>query len=1017
MSYSLIITLALPGVSFGVEGGVKGPTTNNKFGEAPVIKASAGKDCFGSLEPKDMENLGGILYVRDNVIATTDPENIHEFEAKRKRIDATFSGEKREAAYAVLAMSMAKANEARMTQVVNQALSRGEARLNDSDKKLIAGLLKESKEKGIDLEAALNSKIATSVVAAETLKAKGAKILSNGQWQFDKNFNFNEAKTNPEFLNALKTFFPKEMEELSGGKSGYVRGYTVIGNMAVVHDFEGEKRPSKKEDNKMYLRSMDLESHTKRTVQMIDSYMRVSADYARLSKKINHWASRTVEILDTKMCGVSMLDVGMAPLTGLLKVGNYMGMTPERPRGDVRVEQLERQKKEYADQLDRLRSNMLRHGIDVEAFNGLQDVMTAVLNQEGEDLEKGFEGAKKAMTAIAFSPALVLTAPISLPAAGASMTAATLAYAGAALTVASIVTPIAIAGRNVYQAVKNGDGLLCSMVKHGAQAPVTIINDLKWGALAPGLKTLVGADKIAALVAKLGPNASKLAVFIPTTAMSGWKIWGAGNEVVTQNEAIANIEKALKDAKALGNTRHAAVLEIMLTEAKDGRWSAVLEIASSSVDIASSIHDIAQKNPAESKEAGEKKTEEKIEEKVADKKDSLDADKEAPKSVLDADKEVAETKNRDVASAPKAADAAAPKEIKLQTAQKGDSISTQINEIHPGQPNVGKTVVNVMADDFEVKAQKEFPNLSKKEAILKFVQASAIKKPLLVDVMSDGTLLLKDGHHRASAYQVLIDRGLLDPNEFKPKLVVGNNFQTDTKFSGLSKDAAMEAQLTQLYKENAIYLPPEVRKLVDAKKISVTEAFKNTIPESFDKVGDQMTRSLMGGVHYELGVPGDNLINFMEFYSAEKLTEFGINLPKNYDAGDVSFRTAAMKEIVKSPKYFEYLKQNIRPGLSPKVQAETIAKIDLIKKRGHDYLSRVENVTDSIKSRNPSKAKIIDDIPIPPFNPDISPKEWEGILKKHAEKIMESIKRAPASSGFFNWQQLRLQGFSELQLA
>jgi hypothetical protein len=60
----------------------------------------------------------------------------------------------------------------------------------------------------------------------------------------------------------------------------------------------------------------------------------------------------------------------------------------------------------------------------------------------------------------------------------------------------------------------------------------------------------------------------------------------------------------------------------------------------------------------------------------------------------------------------------------------------------------------------------------------------------------------------------------------------------------------------------------------------------------------------------------------------------------------------------------------------------------------------MENVTDSIKLKNSSKAKMIDDIPIPPFNPDISPKEWEGILKKHAEKIIESINCAPASSGF-----------------
>jgi ribulose bisphosphate carboxylase small subunit len=156
---------------------------------APLITASAGKDCFKSLDAKDMENLGSILYIRERTASSLTPVS-NDYDAQRKAIDANFSGIKREAAYALLTSAIATSNEALLKQVMNQALARGQMQLNDNDKKQISHLIEQGFQNGVDLVSMLNLRTASMSQAAEILKSKGAKISANGEWDFSADFNF-----------------------------------------------------------------------------------------------------------------------------------------------------------------------------------------------------------------------------------------------------------------------------------------------------------------------------------------------------------------------------------------------------------------------------------------------------------------------------------------------------------------------------------------------------------------------------------------------------------------------------------------------------------------------------------------------------------------------------------------------------------------------------------------------------------------------------------------------------------
>jgi hypothetical protein len=558
---------------------------------APKIKASGGSNCFQSLDAKDMENLGNILYLREQTKSKNTSHSENEvYEDQINNINKNFSGEKKQAAMAVLSMAIASRNEARLKQVMNQALSRGDISLNKSERAQISDLIKDARVNGIDLELLLNLKTASVSQSAKVLKSKGAKILPNGEWKFGKDFDFKAAKKDPQVKEALSDFFPNEVKYLSEK----ARGYVVIGDRVVMNEFDPHKKRINGQEAEWYWRSDDIEEHTKKTVEIIDRFTKKSEEFAKISKENTHWVKITDAALSADIvCDKSMKDILLAPaFGGIDNVVNFF--TGKDDDGMKRWERgLDRQLK-IKDELYQITTEMTYHGASEETKAAMRQAISKLQNKSDEDLEKGLAGTKTAMTAIALSPLAVLTAPVSLPAAGTTGLSAALAYTGATLSVISLATPAIMASRNVIEAVKNGDDALCSMVKYGADVPVKAVDNLKWGAMGPVVKVMSPALKPLAAVLNLGPNASKYALIAPGAIVSGKGVYD--NAVATKEGEVVinNIERALEQSKRDGDKAHVAVLEEMLREAKDQRWINVIGLAKSSVSVLDAVKKCAE---------------------------------------------------------------------------------------------------------------------------------------------------------------------------------------------------------------------------------------------------------------------------------------------------------------------------------------------------------------------------------------------------------------------------------------
>lgn len=587
----LSLSLSLTTPVFSAEAQSK----STPIARAQPIKASGGENCFKSLDAKDMANLSSIIDVREDIAQSMDTTKNIDIQEQKKAIDARFSGEKRIAAYAALSFSIAEANKAAMDRVLNQALAKGEKTLSEAGKKQISGVLEEARKNGVDLEATLNLRLATIIEPAEKLKAKGAKILPDGQWSFGKNFNFAEVKNNPELKAALSAFFPDQVEEISKN----YRGYTRIGDRVITNIPD----PAIKHKGKptWVWASEDLETHVRKSVEIMDRFAKKAEEFARVSKENGHWVNVTMAALDADMTGgvmcVSMMDILGGPV---LKLGRYFTGDNNWDKWDGQLDYQSRTFKE----LGELQTEMLLHGTTPEVFISMNETVGALNSKSDEEMDAGIKGMKRALTAIALSPLAVIGAPVALGggiAAATTTTGTVLAVAGTAVTVGSLTVPVVIAARNINKAIKSGDGSLCSVVKHGAVVPVSFVETLRWSAMGPVLKGLSpvitpvteGASRILNLSA-LGPEAAKYAPIIPGVVLSGWGVVSSSQSLLSKNEAIENFELALKAAKESGNTRHAAVLEEMIQKAKDERWDDVLSLANSTVGLVGSIHDITR---------------------------------------------------------------------------------------------------------------------------------------------------------------------------------------------------------------------------------------------------------------------------------------------------------------------------------------------------------------------------------------------------------------------------------------
>ncbi len=561
-------------------------TTVQAIPSAPVIKASAETDCFKSLDAKDMENLGHILYLREKTVDIVYDPNKEDLENQLKLINERFTGEKREAAFAILGKKIANRNEAKIRQVMNLALYRGDSNLNEQEIQQLSDLNQTASLNDLNLRLLLNLKTASLKIHADFLKSKGAKLLPNGQWSFGQDFDFSQVPKDPNLAYAIESFFPNEMKELQ--KDG--RGYAIIGDRVVVKEFD---QKSKKIPPEWYCRSANIEKHTKKTIDIIDRFTKKAEEFARLGKENGHWIKVTDAALSgDAICGQSIKDIAIQSFPGIGPLIHHFYSKQED--GMTKWEKGLNRQLSVNKEMHDLLAELTIHGASDETKSTIREAIFDLQRKSDVEMEGGIEGMKTALTAMALSPLAFLASPIALPAAGASGVSAGIAYTGAALTVVSLATPVVIATRNIIHDVESGDGALCSIGKQMAMVPVKAVDTLKWGAMGPMIKTFSPALRSVGEFLKMGPAAEKYAVIIPGSLIAAKGIYNNAQLTLEANRAIENIEKAIIISRKENNSAHTAVLEEMLKEAKEQRWSHVLTLARSSVGILDTVRKVVE---------------------------------------------------------------------------------------------------------------------------------------------------------------------------------------------------------------------------------------------------------------------------------------------------------------------------------------------------------------------------------------------------------------------------------------
>jgi hypothetical protein len=116
--------------------------------------------------------------------------------------------------------------------------------------------------------------------------------------------------------------------------------------------------------------------------------------------------------------------------------------------------------------------------------------------------------------------------------------------------------------------------------------------------MGPVLKSLTPVYKPITEYLKLGPGSEKYTVIIPGSLISGKGVYDNAQLALEANQAIKNIELALEVVRRENNLAHTKVLESMLKEAKEQRWSHVLSLARSSVGVLDSVKKVVESRPA-----------------------------------------------------------------------------------------------------------------------------------------------------------------------------------------------------------------------------------------------------------------------------------------------------------------------------------------------------------------------------------------------------------------------------------
>ena len=945
--------------------------------QTTTIKASAGRgitDCFSSLDATDMENLGGIIYNKNNIQNSMHPQKNIDYELQRKDIDKTFTGEKKIAALAILSNAIAKSNEAVLKQVMNKAIDRVDHKVNDEDKKLIGGMIEDGKKNGVDLEKVLNTNIATLSEYAIILKSKGAKITPEGNWSFDDKFNFAEMKSDPKLKSALEAFFPDEVNELSQDS----RGFAIIGNRVVKNIPDPTVKKNANEDTSWIWESANIEDHFNKILGIQDRFVKKAEEYARTTKKNSNWIVLTGAALDSNIsCGFRMTSL-IPGLNNYRAVLNYINGKNDNLK-DSWDKGLDSQLNSQ-EELGGLIIEMSRAGATQETIQVMRDQYALLRSKSEEDMEAGLKGMKRSMTAIACAPLAVIAAPIALPAAGTTGAALAVGYAGTALTAISLATPLVIAGINIKQAYGNGDGFLCSTFKEASMAGVKTIETLRWGAMGPLLKKLApGADKLINYI-KPKPVTLFLATHGPSVALVTTLTVSKVKSFIKNAEVRNKLEEAIKIEESVGNKAHADVLKEILKAAKEDKFDLIVDMLSTSVSIHEIVTNAFSFFPLKAKAIPANITEEVASEaKTASRSrpsDAANMTTNAPGIDLHIDHPAnipslpaANTATATISKSAELLPEAAKKTVEIAStavetiseitttykdAKDYAQISVNISEIHPAQGEVSKEEVAELVKKIKENAAKLYPNNPKAmEEYMKYYMNKNLSEAI---ILPDGTLMIKKDQNTIQAYQALIDEGLLNKNEFKVSLKINHNYLLDPKYNLLSKDAGMSKAINTLIEEGDLYFSPNLKEEIRLKKTTAVQAFAS-LPKNSSSITDRPLRKMVNTMENEAGINFAKINQVVDFYTAENLAKNDIKLPKKLNPKSSLDRALILKQLSTKQNYIDQYMASI-PHDS--YRNFNIMVIQNLAKNGEKFYSAQIEFTNKLIKANPNmKEKIL----------------------------------------------------------
>lgn len=919
-------------------------------------------------------------------------------------------------------------------------------KFSKNEKSLLKEIVEKNLSNNVSIVDALNKKVEQSLGPAQVLlKEKGVKLNENGEWIFDETFDFakikrgnqkgNKDKKSMELMNALSHFFPEAVKVLTGEN----RGYALFGNRVVrnIPDPKQKFNPGKvyldpvtnqykHQETDWIWESEDLEGHLKKVNAIQKRFVRASEEFARMSKQKGSWIMMTGVVVegminlpidwisprtkagDTKICPDPQSSANPLPLQGssidgLIK--HYDDGTNSRtPIANLWSEQI-RAEQILQEELGMIMRDMALAGASDQTLQAMRDQYASLRNKSDADLENGLKGMDLATKAIIVAPLAVLTSPFSLPAAGAGLITTSLGYAGLTLTVVSLATPAVLAMQSISEATAKGDSLSCAIFREGAIVPVKLVHTLKWGAMGPVLKKFAPyADKVLQKfvnVSDVRDAILKYSLMAPGTIVMGKEAVAKSIAWFKNSENMAALEESLKAEEKVGNEAHADVIRKLIKSAKEEKW----EIALGLVGIAVGTADLANKIATPSKK------------QVAPAKKEDDSE---------GDGSTLPTVARDVQTTPSLgvgapttpsmpADVSGEKLISsgitattmtyefvsqlisgdsMKEAKVDDVLPGKIEEINPGLTSIAKLDVDNFVETSIKKSSLAYPHDSK--AIEKYMQDYVDKNPLRVEVLPDGSLLLKSDHSNAAALHEMMERGLLSKEGFKPKVKIIKNYYTDPAWKSKEKDKAMEEVLSEYYTKGEIAFSEDIKEKVDKKEMSILAAYNSTIPKNIKFVENKPMRSMIESMEKEWGIPLGNVNKVLDFYSAKNLKEnFDIELSKEFNPTSAVSRASLMSLLLSKPAYIDYLKKSME-SLKENDKAIALKKLERLAKSGSWYYARYKAFLAALVTKNPSMKNKIEKFTLLPEPPGLTEEGCDVLFTKQANEELVTLFNSPS---------------------